>query len=206
MNVNSQEYYEYSDKELVTLSQNANNDAAAELYRRYINRMLSYCNHFLKNKIEAEDVAQEICLKAFRNINKFRGDSSFSTWIYKIAKNTCVNKNNSLIERLRKLIYSIDEPLESGTSLHDILEGNSNSPREIMESNEIRQRLHNAIDKLPDKKRRVIYLRCIEDFSYNEISDITGLKLGTVKILIKRGREDLRVNLKNILKLRNSNL
>ena len=204
MCVNSEKYFDFNDKELVTLAQNNNNDAIAELYRRYRNRMLCYCNHFLRNKSEAEDIAQEICIKAFKNIGKFRGDANFSTWIYKIAKNTCVNKNKSLLERLRKFFTSLDEPFESGSNLHEILESGNESPREKMEYKEIRKHLNKAIDNLPDKKRRVIYLRCVEDFSYNEIAEITGLKLGTVKILIKRGREDLRVGLKNIIKLRNS--
>lgn len=153
MPVNNSGYFELIDEELVALAQQANKDSIKELYRRYKNRMLCYCNHFLYNKDEAEDVTQDIFIKTFNSINTFRQDSSFATWIYKIAKNTCLNKNGSLAVRMRNLFVSTDKPIEQGTNLYDILRSDIDDPRKVLELKEIKILLNKAIDELSDKKK-----------------------------------------------------
>ena len=137
----------------------------------------------LGNEQEAEDAAQEAFVRAWLSLPKFRADSRFSTWLYRIVTNLCCNR----IPKLRRELTAIGED--------DLLEQpdvHSAPPPESAEADERRTWLHRQIDDLPESYRLLISLRYQQELAYDEIASITGLPLGTVKTGLFRARERLR--------------
>lgn len=166
---------------------------------KYKKTIFNLCFNMLYNFEDAEDCAQEVFVKVFKNLKGFKFKSNFSTWLYRIAINTCKNKLNSIEYRLKKKQFAgkKDDPPGNDDFLHiadntlDIL-----NKIEIDEENVL---IREAIEKLPVIKKTLIILRDIESKSYEEISVITRLKIGTVKSKLSRAREDLKRYLKGIL-------
>jgi len=142
---------------------------------------------------EANDCAQEIFIKVFKSIKKFRFESSFSTWLYRIAINTCKNKLKSSAYRWKKRTVSLENPesSEQGNRSYEIRNG-SPSPENKLEKKERMMLIQKAVNALPQEQNRVIVLRDIQGLSYQEIADVTGLNLGTVKSRLARARMALR--------------
>jgi len=145
---------------------------------------------------EANDCAQEIFIKVFKSIKKFRFESAFSTWLYRIAINTCKNRLKSSEFRWNKKTVSLENPESSkeGNRAYEIQNG-SPSPENKLEKKEKIMLIQKAVNSLPQDQNRVIVLRDIQGLSYQEIADITGLNLGTVKSRLARARMELRKNL-----------
>ncbi len=146
---------------------------------------------------EANDCSQEIFIKVFKSLKKFRFESSFSTWLYRIAINTCKNRLRSSAYRWKKKTVSLENPgsSEQGNRSYEIRNG-SPSPENKLEKKEKIMLIQKAVNALPQEQNRVIVLRDIQGLSYQEIADITGLNLGTVKSRLARARLVLRERLK----------
>jgi RNA polymerase sigma-70 factor, ECF subfamily len=145
---------------------------------------------------EANDCSQEIFIKVLKSIKKFRFESSFSTWLYRIAINTCKNRLKSSAYRWKKKTVPLENPESSkdGNLSYEIQNG-SLSPANQLEKKERLMMIQKAINALSEEQNRVIVLRDIQGLSYQEISDVTGLNLGTVKSRLARARTALRKNL-----------
>lgn len=151
----------------------------------------------IREKEEVEDLTQEAFIKAFTSLSSFNEEYAFSTWLYKIATNNCID----YIRRRKLQKFSIDKPVESKDSdfTFELPDSTYEPDREIID----RQRknlLEEAINALPPKYRRVIRLRHTEEREYQEIADLLGLPLGTVKAHIFRARELLYKYLKDQLR------
>ena len=142
---------------------------------------------------EANDCAQEIFIKVFKSLKKFRFESLFSTWLYRIAINTCKNKLKSSAYRWKKKTVPLENPesSEHGNRSYEIRNG-SPSPENKLEKKERMMLIQKAVNALPEEQNRVIVLRDIQGLSYQEIVDVTGLNLGTVKSRLARARMELR--------------
>jgi len=167
---------------------------------RYKDRIFNLCLRFLGDPQEAEDTAQDVFIKAFKSLNKFRFESSFYTWIYRIAVNSCKNKVKSLWYRFRKN----DAWNESSEESPEVFQGEYRSdaygnPAVSLENKEIMHALKKAVNSLPSDQRLVIILRDIQGLSYEEITDITGFKLGTLKSRLSRARYNLRERLGDMI-------
>lgn len=137
----------------------------------------------LGNPQEAEDAAQEAFVRAWQALPKFRAQSRFGTWIYRIVTNLCCNR----LPKLRRELAAIgEEEIPERADLH------SGLPESGLESGERRQWLHRQIDALPESYRLLITLRYQRDLAYEEIASVTGLPLGTVKTGLFRAKERLR--------------
>ena len=150
----------------------------------------------VKNKMETEDLVQEAFIKAFNSLASFNDDYAFSTWLYKIAINNCIDHF-----RKKKLkTFPIDKPIESkdGTIKREFPDA-SYQPDKSLLSKEKNKLIDEAIQNMPEKYRTAIVLRHNDDKSYDEISDIMGIPLGTVKARIFRAREMLKKQLKHKL-------
>lgn len=151
----------------------------------------------VRNSHEAEDLTQEAFIKAFNSLSSFNEEFAFSTWLYKIATNNCID-----FFRKRKLqTYSLDKPIQYKDSeiQHEIPDPDL-TPEKSIEASERSIIIRDAINNLPEKYRKAIELRHSEEKSYEEISDILRLPLGTVKARIFRAREMLNKALKNKLR------
>ena len=137
----------------------------------------------LRNPQDAEDLAQEAFVRAWQALPRFRAEARFSTWLYRIVTNLCYNR----LPRLKRDLAALD-PQEEALQLPD--------ERQWVEGElltiELRDRLHAAIDELPDSYRLLITLRHLQGLSYNEITAATNMPLGTVKTGIFRARRMLR--------------
>ncbi len=175
-----------SENILIKESQNGSIESFEKLIDKYQLLAFNIAYKMIGNREDASDAAQEALVKVFKSIKKFKGDSSFSTWLYRIVTNTCIDmtrKNNKL------KTYSLNNPIETEDgNIEREVRDEGNLPEDICEKKEINQKLHRAIGKLPEKYRVVIILRDIEDFTYDEISEITNITLGTVKSRISRAR------------------
>ncbi len=191
---------EQEDKRLIKAF--LDNDMAAfdKLVVKYKNMIFNLCFRFLNDYDEADDCAQDTFVKVYRSLNGFKFEASFSTWLYRIALNTCKNKVASLKYRLEKQMVRLDKPRQSDNGDYQMEVGdNKHSPEIVVERKEQGLQLQNAIDSLPAKQKQMILLRDVEGLAYDQISEITGDKLGTVKSKLARAREMLRNKLKGVI-------
>ncbi|MFM7066680.1 MAG: RNA polymerase sigma factor RpoE [Gammaproteobacteria bacterium] len=177
---------EVSDVALVQRVQQGDRRAFDQLVQRYQHKVLKLVMRYVRNHAEAEDVAQEAFLKAYRAIQSFRGDSAFYTWIYRIAINTA--KNALVSARRRPVDYDLDlqdpEQAERAGRLRD-----EATPESLLLTEEIRQTVDEAIAGLPEDLRRAVTLREYDGLSYEEIAATMGCPVGTVRSRIFRARE-----------------
>lgn len=160
-------------------------DAFAELVRLYEKRVLALTLRMCKNQEDAAEAAQEAFLAAWQGLKSFRGDSSFSTWLYRLASNACVDLLRR--EGKRRAAVSLDDEdlnLDVPSALP--------SPQEEAERRELREQIEEGLRALPPEYRAALVLREIQQLRYDEIGEALGLDIGTVKSRISRGRKKLR--------------
>jgi RNA polymerase sigma-70 factor (ECF subfamily) len=164
------------------------------LVRAYERRVFSVALRMLGNRAEAEDLAQEVFVQIFKAIGTFRGESKLSTWIYRIAINLAKNRGKYLRVRHTDAHDEIDAADERGSSGQDKRENVARveRPDEMMAGMEVEQVVRRAIQELEPSFRECLVLRDVEDLSYGEIGEITGLLEGTVKSRIHRARAQLK--------------
>ena len=187
------------DAGLIKAFQTGDRAAFDKLVLLHKDRVFSLCYRFLGDYQEAEDSAQDVFVKVFRSLGRFRFESSFSTWLYRVAVNTCKNRVKSLEYRYLKKSIRLDNseiPGKSGQSMEG--EGGI-TPMAELEKKERMVLIRKAIDSLPPEQKAVVILRDVEGLSYGEIADITGHKLGTVKSRLARARFGLKKILESII-------
>jgi RNA polymerase sigma-70 factor, ECF subfamily len=172
-----------------------------QLVLKYKNTVFNVCFRMLGNLNDADDCAQEVFIKVYRGLKDFQFRSSFTTWLYRIAVNTCKNKMASREYRSRERMFELDKPLvsEEGAFMAEIGD-ESTSPAAAFEKKETGELILKAIDSLPRLQKVLVVLCDIEEKSYEEIVKITGMKLGTVKSKLARARHLLRSKLEGALK------
>jgi RNA polymerase sigma-70 factor (ECF subfamily) len=186
-----------NDSDLINRAKSGDSKSYDILLKKYKNSVYSLVLRMVRNSQEAEDLTQEAFIKAFNSLASFNEEYAFSTWLYKIATNNCID-----FFRKRKLqTYSLDKPIQYKDSeiQHEIPDPDLNPEKSIM-ATERNKLIKEAINKLPEKYHRAILLRHSEEKSYEEIAEILGLPLGTVKARIFRAREMLNKTLKDSLK------
>ena len=174
-----------SEKSLINLVKKGDKKAYEVLVLQYQDRLVFSVYKFLKDFELAQDIAQEAFVKAFKNIEKFRGDSSFYTWIYRIAINTA---KNLLSSKARSSEVYDDEIMELKLSESALTTEN---PENILEAEELRSKMMDAIQSLPDDIRTTLSLREFDGLSYEEIAKVQNCPIGTVRSRIHKGREIL---------------
>ncbi len=188
------------DSALIQAFQAGDSDVFDDLVLRHKDSVFNLCYRFLGDHQEANDSAQEIFIKVYRSLKKFRFKSSFSTWLYRIAVNTCKNRLKSLEYRLKKRMKRLDSlEMTARGNPSDEWVDKSPSPMAALENKERSHIIQEAINSLPETKKTMILLRDIEGLTYDEIADVTGLNLGTVKSKLARARSDLREKLRGVI-------
>jgi RNA polymerase sigma-70 factor (ECF subfamily) len=182
----------------------ANEDAAYdELVRTYSASIFHVAYRMLGDSAESSDVVQEIFLKVFRNIGGFKGEAALKTWIFRIALSEILNRLRWWKRRRRFATMSLDEqPNGNGTISAHAVASPSPTPEEVLQSKEEEGAIQEALGKLSKDHRSIIVLRDIEGFSYNEIADVLGVSVGTVKSRLARARGDLKKSLVRYLSVR----
>ncbi len=185
-----------SDLSLVRRVQRGDKGAFDALVLKYQHKLVKLVMRYVRNPAEAEDIAQEAFIKAYRALPQFRGDSAFYTWLYRIAINTA---KNAVVSRDRSPIeYDLDR---STTDESYDMQGrmkDSETPEGLVLTDEIRSTVNAAIDALPEDLRTAIVLRELEGLSYEEIAEAMACPVGTVRSRIFRAREAIDRRLREV--------
>ncbi|MCC5857418.1 MAG: RNA polymerase sigma factor RpoE [Ectothiorhodospiraceae bacterium] len=185
-----------SDQELVTRVQAGEKAAFDLLVRKYQHKLIKMISRYVNDPSEAQDVAQETFIKAYRALPNFRGDSSFYTWIYRIGANTA--KNYLVAQGRRPPGSDIDaqdaEQYAAESSLRE-----TDTPEGLAQRDEIERTVFDAIEALPDDLRTAITLRELDGLSYEEIAQAMDCPVGTVRSRIFRAREAIDKRLRPLL-------
>lgn len=166
---------------------NGDIEAFEDIVALYETKVCGIIYQIVRNQNEVEDIAQEVFIKVFKNINKFEEKSSLYTWIYRITVNMCIDTMKK-----RKSVVYIDEKLETGDGEIERQFESDQKTDEIYEKKELKDIIKKCIEELPEKQRMMIILRDIKGFSYEEISSFTKTNIGTVKSQINRARLKLK--------------
>ncbi len=174
-----------NERELIARLQKRDEAAFEELIRQYEKKVYTLCFRMCGNSEDAEEAAQDAFLALWRGIDRFRQESSLSTWIYRLATNACIDT----LRRRKKQSGSVS--LDDEELFVDAVD-TSPQPQETVEHRETQKLLQEGLSALPEEYRKVLILREIEGLSYTEIAESASIKLGTVKSRISRGRSLLR--------------
>ena len=192
-----------TEKDFIKKLQEGRRDAFEELLDQYQQMVFSTSLSFVPNKEDAEDVAQEVFIEVFKSINKFKGNSKLSTWIYRIT----VNKSLEFIRKRNakkrfgyvQSIFGNEIPADKTDFFTEI-----NHPGVLLEQKEDHATLMKAINKLPDAQRIVFTLHKIDEKSYKEISEITEKSLSSLESLMFRAKQNLQKQLLDFYKNRDT--
>ena len=185
-----------SDLSLVRRVQRGDKGAFDALVLKYQHKLVKLVMRYVRNPAEAEDIAQEAFIKAYRALPQFRGDSAFYTWLYRIAINTA---KNAVVSRDRSPIeYDLDR--NNGDEAYDMQSRmkDAETPEGLVLTDEIRSTVNAAIDSLPEDLRTAIVLRELEGLSYEEIAAAMDCPVGTVRSRIFRAREAIDRRLREV--------
>jgi len=173
------------ERELIRKAGRGDAYAFEQLMTVHESKMYAVALRMCGNREDAQDCLQEAMLRVYRAISGFKGQSSFSTWVYRITMNSCLDE---LRRRKSRAAVSLDSMLESGFAPSD----ESDTPEESSLRSEQKRALEKAIAQLPEDMRAAIVLRDIQGCSYDEIARALDANVGTIKSRISRGREKLR--------------
>ncbi|MEE4198796.1 MAG: sigma-70 family RNA polymerase sigma factor [Bacteroidales bacterium] len=186
------------DYKLVKLAVNGDEKAYAELLGRYKDAIYYMLLKMVNNKSDAEDLTIEAFGKAFKNLAQYTPHYAFSTWLFKIATNNCID----FIRKKKANLISLDHSSDEQENLSTPLQSDSPDPEEDMIKNQRVALTRNVVSKLKPRYRTLVELRYFKEYSYDEIANELGLPIGTVKAQLFRARELLY----NILKNSNPNI
>ena len=179
---------EKQEQQWVEAARQGDQSAFEQLVRLYEKRVLALTTRMCKNPADAEEAAQEAFLSAWQGLPFFRGDASFSTWLYRLASNACVD----LLRREGRHQAAAGPSLNDEEAPLDVADGTP-GPQEAAERRELREQIEEGLRALTPEHRQVLLLREMHQLSYDEIADTLELDVGTVKSRISRGRRQLRM-------------
>ena len=182
-----------TDEVLIKRFQDGDEEAFNELVARYKDPLFNYVARMLKDRVYAEDIVQETFVRVYRNRDRYQQIAKFSTWIYTIAIN--LTKTELRRQNLRRF-FSLSGSADSSKSFE--LPDTKINLEKSAEDTIVGERIKEAIAELPKTFREVIVLRDIQELSYDEISKIVGVPLGTVKSRVNRGRTRLQKKLRDL--------
>lgn len=183
------------DQELVKKARKGDKKAFDLLVLKYQHKIINLVSRYVHDPHEAQDVAQEAFIKAYRALPNFRGDSAFYTWLYRIAINTA---KNFLVAQDRRPPGDDIDAADAEQFMDSTLRENA-TPERMLLTDEIERTVYQAIEELPDDLRMAITLRELEGMSYEEIAQVMDCPVGTVRSRIFRAREAIDARLRPLL-------
>jgi len=192
---NKNNKYIYSDEQLMLLFQGGNENAYIELVNRYKDKLINFIFNYLGDIESSEDVVQETMIKLYQKKHYYKEIAKFSTWLYTIAKNLAKTELRKRKQRKTTLLsqFSKDD------KMYD-LPSNDNEVGQEIQTEIVNKIIREAVNQLSEKFKTVITLRDIQQLSYEDISEIIDVPIGTVKSRINRARLQLQVELKHLKK------
>jgi RNA polymerase sigma-70 factor (ECF subfamily) len=188
----------HSDAGLVEQCRNGDSSAFDEIVRRYKDRVYAVVYRFLGNREDALDVSQEVFVRAYRGIQEFRGTAQVYTWLYSIAANMARNRLRDMGRKGRNRGTSLEALQESAPGIADAAALVRATPSDEAIGSEMAELLQRCLTELPENYRMAFILRTTEDLSYDEIADVMGCPVGTVKSRLNQARQMLRDRLREL--------
>lgn len=179
-----------SDIEFMMKAKSGDKGAFSELMRRHYRGVLNYIYRFTNNRENSEDLAQEVFLRVYRSVKRWKPEAKFSTWLYKIATNVCITEVKN---RGREQSVSLDEIEENAGDLGDPKAEETDS---LTFRREIGSAIFEALESLPERERIAIILCKYQGLPYEEVAEVIGCTVGAVKAYVHRGRMKLIQKLK----------
>ena len=192
---NSQNKFSYSDEQLMSLFQGGDENAYLELVNRYKDKLINFIFNYLGDLESSEDVVQETMIKLYQKKHYYKEIAKFSTWLYTIAKNLA---NTELRKRKQRKTTLLSQFSKDDKTYE--LPSNDPEPGQEIQTDIVNKIIRDAVDQLSEKFKIVIVLRDIQGLSYEDISEIINVPIGTVKSRINRARLQLQVELKHLKK------
>ena len=188
------------EEKLVERLKEQDEQAFNELVRLYQGRIFRLVFRMIGDRAEAEDLSQEVFVTVFKAIKNFRGDSKLSTWMYRVATNHCKNRIKYLGRRGHGKKKELDEIADAAAIESATMNTSAQVPRpdEALQGRQIEVFVQKALIALSDEQRELVVLRDIENMTYDEIQDVTGLAAGTVKSRLHRARLALAANVREL--------
>jgi len=190
---NKNNKYSYTDEQLMSLFQGGDENAYIVLVNRYKDKLINFIFHYLKDSESAEDVVQETMIKLYQKKHYYKEIAKFSTWLYTIAKNLA---NTELRKRKNRKTTFLSQ-FSKDDKTYEIPSEDLEIGQEV-QTDVVNEIIMDAVNQLSEKFKTVIILRDIQEISYEEISEIIGVPIGTVKSRINRARLQLQVELKHL--------
>ena len=192
---NKNNKYIYSDEQLMLLFQGGNENAYIELVNRYKDKLINFIFNYLGDIESSEDVVQETMIKLYQKKHYYKEIAKFSTWLYTIAKNLA----NTELRKRKQRNTTLLSQFSKDDKMYD-LPSNDNEVGKEIQTEIVNKIIREAVGKLSEKFKTVITLRDIQQLSYEDISEIIDVPIGTVKSRINRARLQLQVELKHLKK------
>lgn len=186
-----------TDKEIINLILEGDRNLYRKIVERYQTMVFRICIGFLHNKDDADDLTQDIFIQAYTSLSRFKGDSAFSTWLYRIAVNACLNRTR----KTKFYFLQVGDSVE--TKEISIPVAHFDEPDSILMRKEQQEIFQKALDSLKENQRTAIVLSKYDDLSQREIAEIMGISEGNVESLLFRAKANLREKLATFYKNRN---
>ena len=195
---------ERSDVELMLALQGGDEEAFSELVSRHRNAIVNLTHRYLRNRADAEDLTQEVFYKVYRARKRYRPEAKFTTWLYRVAVNACLNEVRNRKRRLTWTATSLsgvsDEGAEGGGLAARVADDAAEAPLDVVERDELKQRVRAAVDELPERQRLAILLNKFHGLSYEELAETLEMTIPGIKSLLVRARENGRKRIDPYLK------
>ncbi len=186
-----------AERLLIARLRERDEQAFEEIVRTYGDKVFSLIYRMLGNRQEAEDVAQDVFITVFKTIESFRGEAKFSTWLLRIAANHSKNRIKHLARRPTEGVdpEDVSQVRQSADRPAPPVQAQIDAPDKLMEAAEMEAHVQRAIEALDEDQRLLVVLRDVEEMSYQEIGEITGLPEGTIKSRLHRARTAIKEEL-----------
>ena len=190
---NKSNKYIYTDEQLMSLFQGGDENAYIVLVNRYKDKLINFIFHYLKDSESAEDVVQETMIKLYQKKHYYKEIAKFSTWLYTIAKNLA----NTELRKIKNRKTTLLSQFSKDDKTYEIPNKDLEIGQEV-QTDVVNKIIMDAVNQLSEKFKSVIILRDIQEIAYEDISEIIGVPIGTVKSRINRARLQLQVELKHL--------
>jgi RNA polymerase sigma-70 factor, ECF subfamily len=191
--------YDDADVQLMLRFQKGEIGAFQQLFQKYSPSVINFAGHFLGNRARAEEIAQEVFFQVYRWQTRYEAKAKFSTWLFKIAHNHCLNEVRKGEYRVSKESIGPQEDAEGDKRERQLPDTNSSKGEEVLAAKQAARRIEEILQRVPETQRTALMLSRLEGMSYQEVAEVLGVTEKAVKSLVFRATQSLKDGLKDVV-------